>query len=362
MFRVGIDGHILTGKFQGSRTYLENILRQIGELGSPHRWIIYSYDPEATRQLLDYPHFEHRRLAVRSSVLRLLAWWPWAGLRDQLDLLFTQYNGPLFFPGHQMVAIHDLLFESHPQFFPRLMRLRLKIFSRITARRATAVFTVSEFSRKEIVKRYGIPPERVHITRNGYAGSTTTDVDTEPQLPQGPYVLCVGRLEPRKNIGLVVDATEALRNRGVQLVIVGREDFGADSLLQTIADDPMIIHLRDVSEAHLAALYAGAAVFCFPSLCEGFGIPVVEAIAQGTPVVASSLTAIPEAGGNLATYFDPEAPDAKATLATLLEQTISSGDRLAPAAVSQHLAKLDWSLAARTMMDAVDAVAASRHS
>ncbi len=359
MLRVGVDCHILTGKFQGSRTYLENIMRQIGELGSPHQWILYSYDPNLTSQLLDYPEFEHQSMP-RSSILRLLTWWAWAGVRDQLDVLITQYNGPLIFNGKQMVVIHDLLYESHPQFFPFSMRLRLKLLSRLTALRAAAVFTVSKYSYQEIIRRYKIPPERVHITRNGYSPAKTTYIpDYIPTIPKEKYILCVGRLEPRKNIELVITATKEIRKRGIKLVIVGREDFHASNLLSIINKDPGIVHLRDVSEDHLKMLYANASVFCFPSLCEGFGIPVIEALAQGTPVIASSLTAIPEAGGNLAVYFDPRPLDAAEKLASIIDEVIKSNIKPDLHAVQQHLATLDWSIAAQTIINAVNALEAN---
>jgi len=122
MKRVGFDAHVLTGKHQGSRTFLENLLREIGEVDRQNEYLIYSYDPAVTSRLFPYPNFFHHRIAVTSAVPRLMLYWELARRRDRLDVLVTQYIGPPLYRGAQFVVIHDLLFESHPTLFPPAMR------------------------------------------------------------------------------------------------------------------------------------------------------------------------------------------------------------------------------------------------
>ncbi len=355
--RVGIDAHVLDGKFQGSRTYVEAILTEIGRLDQRNRYVIYSGNPEQTRAQFGFVNFEHRRIALGSAIPRLLLFWPWALYRDRLDVLMTQYIAPPLFPGRQFVVIHDVLFESHPWMFPAAQRLRLRLLCGLSARLATTIFTVSEYSATEIAQRYRIPADRIRLTRDGIAALPTPDADAVRQAAAlHPFLLCVGRLEPRKNIALALVASEAARARGTRLVVVGREDFHAAGLVETLAGSANVVHLRDVSPMLLSALYAHATAFLYPSLGEGFGIPVLEALASGTRVIASDRTAIPEAGGALAHYFNPEAADAAAVLADLIAQAETDMPRPTPDQVAAHMARFDWAIAARTIIDAVDAL------
>ena len=355
--RVGIDAHVLDGKFQGSRTYVEAILTEIGRLDQHNRYVIYSYDPAGTQARFDYANFEHKAISLRPAIPRLLAFWPWAWRRDRLDVLMTQYIAPPLFPGRQFVVIHDILFETHKWMFPLSQRLRLRLLCGLSARLATTIFTVSDYSAGEIARRYRIPTDRIRLTRDGIAALPVPDADAVRQARElQPFLLCVGRLEPRKNIELALAASAAARARGTRLVVVGREDFRAAGLVETLAQSTNVVHLCDISPMLLSALYAHATAFLYPSLGEGFGIPVLEALASGTPVIASDRTAIPEAGGALAQYFNPEAADAVSTLAALIDRAESDMPRPAPEDVAAHMAKFDWAIAARTVVDAVNAL------
>jgi glycosyltransferase involved in cell wall biosynthesis len=355
MRRVGIDAHVLDGKFQGSRTYLENILPEIGRLDRRNRYVIYSFDPDRTRAAFDFPSFEHRRISVHAAIPRLLAFWPWACRRDRLDVLLTQYVAPPLATCAQFVVIHDLLFESHPQFFPPPMRWRLRLLCRLSAWRARAVFTVSDFAAAEIKNRYHIRRETISITPDAVRPPAPLEPEAAAQAAAlQPYLLCVGRLEPRKNVGLALAATEAARAAGTRLVVVGREDFYSIGLARQLAASPNVIHLRDVPPALLAALYRHALALIYPSFGEGFGIPVLEALSHGTPVLASDRTAIPEAGGTLALYFSPERPDAIAALAALIGEVQDGQHRPHADAIAEHLARFQWSQSAATIIDAID--------
>jgi glycosyltransferase involved in cell wall biosynthesis len=357
MARIGIDAHVLDGKHQGSRTWLANTLAALGAMAGAHRWVIYSANPERTAALFPSPAFEHRRIGARGALSRLLWFWPRAARRDRLDALLTQYIAPPGLRIASFVVIHDLLFESDPTLFPPLMRWRLRLLCRISARRAAAILTVSRHAAGEIHRRYAIPPERIHLAPNGVAPPVMADIEDDARAAAlCPYVLCVGRLEPRKNIGLALAASEAARAGGARLVVVGRADFRAETLVRALRTGENVVHIQDASDSLLAALYRHAAALIYPSIGEGFGIPVIEALGYGTAVIASDRTAIPETGGALAAYFDPLAPGAVRTLGALIDRALAVETRPDPEAVAAHLAQFDWSIAARALLRAADAL------
>lgn len=355
MARIGIDAHVLDGKYQGSRTWLANTLTALGQAGTRHRWILYSGNPERTRELFPFANFEHRAIPVRHAAARMLWFWPRATRRDRLDALLTQYIAPPF-AVRSLVVIHDLLFETDPALFPFLMRWRLRLCCRLSARRAAAVYAVSQHTAQAIQSLYGVAAERIHLAPNGVSLSTCPGEEDARAAALRPYLLCVGRLEPRKNIGLALQASEAARAAGVRLVVVGREDFRSDALSRALASSQNVVHIRDASDPLLSALYRHATALLFPSLGEGFGLPVLEALAHGTAVLASNRTAIPEIGGTLAHYFDPLAASAARDLARLIAFALSGRARPDPAATAAHLAHFDWPIAAAALTRTADSL------
>ena len=280
----------------------------------------------------------------------MLLFWPWAERAHRLDALLTQYVAPPFGRAAQHVVIHDLLFESDPAFFPRAMRWRLRALCRLSARRAARVLTVSAHAADEIARRYGVPAARIAIARNAVSPHPVLDAEAEREARAlRPFLLCVGRLEPRKNVALALEASAGVRDEGARLVVVGREDFGSADLASALRRAPGVIWLQDLPPARLAALYRHAAALVFPSLGEGFGLPVLEALSYGAAVIASGRGAIQETGGALPAYFDPEAPDATAALAGLMAQALSGGLRPDPAGLAAHLSRFDWRESARVV-------------
>ncbi len=352
---IGVDAHTITGKYQGSRTYILNILRQLGEIDGRNRYIVYSFDQAVTERLLPFANFTHKTIALRSPLLRLLFYWPQQQSRERIDFLLTQYMAPLLFARQQMVAVHDILFESHPQFFTRLSGLRNKALVRLSAKRSAVVFALSEATRGELIARYRLPPEKVLLT---YAGIDPAQAgpfgDRSPAAALRPYVLSVGRLEPRKNIATLLAAFRRMRTPGVKLVIIGKEDFRAADVAAAIRAAPGVVHLQDVPDAELPLYYRDASVFAFPTHAEGFGIPVLEALVHGTPVVTSDHPALREAGGSLARYFDPARPDADAALAALLDEAIASPPAWSEEQLAAHLDQFSWRRSAQTVLGFIE--------
>lgn len=353
---IGVDAHILTGKHQGSRTWLAQMLHALGRLDTENRYVVYSHDPAVTARDFPFANFQHRSLGARSPIARLLLFWPYVQMRDRLDFLITQYIAPPLFAHRQIVVVHDLLFESHPRFFPWFMRWRNRLLVRRSARRARLVLTVSDFSRSELQARYGLPADRVVVTRNG-ANAVVAPAAPDQQAAVGRrYILSVGRIEPRKNLETLLAAHARLRATGLELVVVGRADFGCAPLLKAMARAPGVTHLGEVSDATLDRLYRGAQALVFPSFAEGFGLPLVEALSRGTPVISSNATAMPEVCGPHARYFDPTAPDAVSRLAALIAEVPEAPP---PDRVREHLARYSWEGSALLFLDALRRIRAS---
>ena len=354
--RVGVDAHVLDGKFQGTRTWVLENLRRAPDLAPDVTFVVYTADPAAAERLIGtHPNVEHRVVPDGGPVGRNLRFWPAAMRRDRLDLLVTQYFSPPRYPRRQLVVVHDVLFQTHPEFFDAKTRWRNRLLVGWSARRAGSVATVSAYSRREIARAYGRTEADILVTPNGVDLSAATVPGTLPAaVPPGTrYALMVGRLEPRKNLRLALAAFAQVPGDDVRLVVVGRDDFEEPDVLARLAAEPRAVHLTDVPQDQLTELYRQAAVFVFPSLGEGWGIPVLEALAAGTPVVASDATAVPEAGGDACTYFDPTAPDAAQVLAGLLVDVFDGTVTLDTAAASAQVSAFTWDRASVALVTAV---------
>lgn len=201
------------------------------------------------------------------------------------------------------------------------------------------VFVNSAFTGRDVTATLGVPAERIRVAHP--APKAVFTVDGPPAELDGPYVLTVATLEPRKNLQVLVEAHRLL-GAGLQLAVVGAEGWGAQPLL----DGPGIHRLGYVPDAELARLYRGAAVVAYPSRFEGFGIPVVEAMACGAPVVASSHGSLDEASGDAALRADPEDP---AAFAAAIEHAVSDRERLVSLGL-RHASTFSWRAAGETFL------------
>jgi glycosyltransferase involved in cell wall biosynthesis len=230
-----------------------------------------------------------------SSVVRDAVWYP-TGIRRRargLDLLHcTTFRGPARAPLPTVLTVHDLAILRYPEAFPRWQRLYGRAGLRGVLRAADALIAVSEATRSEVVELAGVPAERIRVIANG-----VDTVFTRAGLrAEGSYVLAVATLEPRKNLPRAV---EAARLAGVELRVVGARGWGGVGVEGWIGEVP---------DGELAALYRGAQCVVYPSLYEGFGLPVLEAMACGAPVVTSRGTAMEEVAGDAAVLVDPLDP------------------------------------------------------
>jgi glycosyltransferase involved in cell wall biosynthesis len=216
-----------------------------------------------------------------------------------------------------VVTIHDLAFLRFPALFPRRWRIVYRLGLRAAVRRADAILTPSRSTAEDLLSRTPVDPARVHITPLAASLPVARGDPTETLGRLGirrPYVLFVGTLEPRKNLVTLVRAYRRAASNGIRhmLVLAGPTGWGGHTLEREIAlgGPGAIVRTGWLSDADLDAVYGAAAMFVYPSLYEGFGLPALEAMARGVPTIASTTSSLPEVTGDAALGVDPRAPDA----------------------------------------------------
>jgi glycosyltransferase involved in cell wall biosynthesis len=282
------------------------------------------------------------RIDASLSVVRWSAALTGPGGRERLNVYFaTDYRVPLNAALPVCATFHDAIPLSHPEWAnPRLRGLK-NVMLRRAARAATRIIAISEAMVPEIVEHYDVPAERITVVPNG-VGTSWFEREKPEALRElrfrydlaKHYFLFVGTLQPRKNVERILEAyaslPEAVR-RHYQLVIAGKQGWRAQPLvgkLQALQAAGRVRWLQRVPETDLRTLYQAASAFVFPSLYEGFGLPVLEAFASGVPVITSNVTSLPEVAGDAALLVDPLRVDAIAEAMSRLAGDASLGDRL----------------------------------
>lgn len=257
-------------------------------------------------------------------------------------MLFTDWLTPPQRRGLRATTIHDLVPHHHPEWCtPRTISMHRR--KDAAAIGCDIVFANSHYTAADAVATLGVRPEQIVVAHPGFEsiyGSDGASADIG-----GPYVLGVGTLEPRKNLARLVEAWRLL-SRDLRLVLAGGGGWGEQPGL----DHPGIVLPGYVSDAELPALYRGAEVFVYPSLFEGFGIPVLEAMACGVPVVASSHPSLDEACGDAAVRADPGSAEA---IAAGIEQAFARRDELVWRGLA-HAARFSWAETGRVMLSAFE--------
>ncbi|MCC6490541.1 MAG: glycosyltransferase family 4 protein [Candidatus Hydrogenedentes bacterium] len=330
--RVGIDAHAIGTRAGGNETYMRELLHALREHGGEDEYVALvnrGLDPEMTGEL------ECRGLPGVPSILRVPLVLPWVASRTRLDLLHTQYIAPPYCPCPCVVSVHDIGWVKHPDLFPALMRRRMELLIPGTLRRAARVFVLTDAIKREIVDTYNVSPERIDTVSPAVDPRFFIPPEQDRiealrrkySLPES-YVLYMGALQPRKNVARLATAVARLRERGFPhaLVIAGERTWMYGETLAAIET----LRLRDrlvftgyVDGVDLPALIRSADAFAYVSLYEGFGLPALEALACGLPVLASTDPAIQEVVADAAHTCDPFDVDAITDgLARILEDQV----------------------------------------
>ncbi len=298
MTRAAIDVSPLVQTRAGTARYLKGLLRELRRRD----------DVEVRARTFG-------RADRISTLARDAVWYPFVLGRERgADVLHCPtYRGPLRSRRPLVVTVHDLAVLRHPDAFNRWTRTYSPhVVPRVLAC-ATRVIAVSEFTRRELVELLHVPDEKVRVVPNAVEREFTRDGPSA----DGEYVLAVGTLEPRKNLARLI---EAVRRTDIELRVVGARGWGGVEIAGN-----GVHWLGEVSDVELARLYRGAMCVAYPSLYEGFGIPVLEAMACGVPVVTTRGTAMEEVADGAAVLVDASDP---AEIAAGIERAASERDRL----------------------------------
>lgn len=319
--RIGFNCRFMhAARVTGVERYAHNLLASLTSMGGDVEFVLFGCGDWQAPGALPAEVRKVGTCAWRSPVARQV--WeqirlPSLARKARVDVLINPINtAPLAFP-RNILVIHDLSFLEHPEWFGwGFLRFYRTIVPR-AARRALAVVTVSEYSKGRIVDLLGVPPERVHVIYQGVDPKfcpVGQDEVEEVRRKFGlarPYVLFVGSIAPRKNLTAAIAAFDLVRKKlsaVYELVVVGTKSFQFSSVeLPEAAQSVRAIGY--MTDENLPALYAGAELLLYPSLYEGFGLPPLEAMACGTPVVTSNCTSLPEVVGDAALVVDPSNVD-----------------------------------------------------
>ena len=201
----------------------------------------------------------------------------------------------------RVITVHDLTYKRYPELLQKETLHNLERHMQREIAHADAIICVSEATRQELLRNYDMDPARAVTVRSGLAAGSGR------RAGHGHYILFVSTIEPRKNLSVLLDAFERLRARAAydgELVVVGRVGWKSEGIVPRLRR-PGVRHLDYLDPEALAEVYAGAELFVFPSIYEGFGFPLLEAMAHGIPSIAARSSSLPEIGGDAAVYFDP---------------------------------------------------------
>jgi len=318
--RIGIDIQAMIGRPAGVGSYVRGLVHGLSQIGGPEEYRLFYFDFLRRGCGLDISDPRFRFKPIRFMPGRFYEKFSRSMNRPDIGFLagrydlyhFPNYVIPPLSKGKAVVTVCDLSFVRFPEYAEERNLKRLERRFNDTLKRADAVITISEFSKKELMELYGVEPERITVTHlaAGIRRSGATGREFPPR-----YFLFVGTIEPRKNLGNLLEAWRIARDRrpgwDYKLAIAGGFGWKDKTALQQVRDAGIerdAIVLDYVAEEDLSSLYGRAEALVFPSLYEGFGLPVLEAMAMGTPVLASRAPAIPEVAGDAAIYFDANDP------------------------------------------------------
>ncbi|KKU06550.1 MAG: hypothetical protein A3J06_02380 [Candidatus Moranbacteria bacterium RIFCSPLOWO2_02_FULL_48_19] len=329
---IAIDIRLLGKRRTGDETVFFHLTKEILKLDKKNKYYLLTDEREAAKIASLYAYLDcvgQENVAIVSlpTVNRFL-WNLWTLpkylFQQRIDIFHTQYILPLCSPQRTKIIthIHDVSFRAFPELISWIDRFFLALLIPRSLKKAIRIIAVSRFTKEEIVKYYAVSPDKITVIANAagenFLKNTRGDAKKERavrekyHLPEH-FIIAVGTLQPRKNIPFLIDAFAALRKRlpEIKLVLVGNRsahhtDKGIDRVVAKQNLGESVVFPGYIEESDLPAVISLARVFAFPSLYEGFGIPLLEALCQDVPVAASDIQSLKEVGGKAALYFDPE--------------------------------------------------------
>ncbi len=340
--RIGIDARTLSGRFTGDRTYWRGLLGGLAAVDAVNDYVLYTRGPVEGESPSLGPNFAWREIPwPANDALWMLSAFPRALKADKIDVAHTQYNIPLLgAPCPVVTTIHDISFRVHPDLFLPKDRWVLNTLVPRSMQKAAAIVAVSQSTRRDILRFYpAVPKEKVFVVLeaagpqfqlpDGGQETARAAANKALGLNNRPYLLAVGVLQPRKNLALLLEAFARLKLGPYppphRLIIAGKRGWldETDAQITALPDAVRreIVLAGYVADADLPILYGGADALCYPSRYEGFGLPPLEAMACGCPVLCSRSSSLPEVVGDAGLLLP--ADDARAW-ASALETLLAS--------------------------------------
>ncbi len=331
--RIAIDARKLHDF--GVGTYLRNLLRHLARLDAETEYVLLCREADRGLPATLGPNFRAVREQSPNYSIREQLHIPWSLLRERADVFHApHYVLPAAVPCRSVVTIHDTIHLMFPQYLPnRLAPYYARTMMWISVQRSSRILTVSEASKRDILKFFDVPAEKIEVVYNAIDERFSVEPREEDVVRvreryqlDGRFLLYVGNVMPHKNLERLIEAFARLRKEGnedLRLLIIGDEISKLPSLRRAVHRHKLQKHVRFLGflpDEMLVVLYRLAAVFVFPSLYEGFGLPPLEAMASGTPVVTSNVSSLPEVVGDAALLVDPYDPESiKSGIARVLE-------------------------------------------
>ena len=325
--QIAIDAHHLGSQRTGTRTYLYNLVKYLALLEPDgDKYAVYLSSGQGVEGLESNPSFECRNIPTSITPARYAFFYPLQSWSKRFDVFHAQFHLPPFLRSRSVLTVLDLMFERFPKLFPRRIYAPMKLLVPWSCRRADHIITISESSKRDLVEIYRLDPKRITVTYPGPAenckpldAGRAKDRLREAYGIEAPFILYVGNLEPRKNLSRLLEAFAQLKRKELmvhKLVIVGQKAWLFDGIFETIRNHSLageVILTGYIPANDLPLFYNAASLMILPSLFEGFGLPVVEAMACGTPVITSLGSALEEIAGDAALLVDPYSVSSIAT-------------------------------------------------
>lgn len=373
---VLVDATAIPRDRGGVGRYLEGLLPALAQAGATLSIAVKDSDAEWMYEIVPGARVITPGRVVRSRPLRLL--WEQFGLprtarRASADIVFDpHYTMPLFTRLPRVVTLHDATFFSHPEHHGRLKRVFFRTWTKLSLKRAAVVIAPSEATKRELVKRLGARTDRIVVAPHGVDTSTfhVPDADEVERaadtVGSAHWLAFLGTLEPRKNLRSLVRALprvladEATTRRfpGLTLALIGGKgwDTELDPVIEASPARASIRRLGYVPNHELSGLLGGAVAVVYPSIAEGFGLPVIEAMACGAPILTTRALSLPEVGGSVAYYTEPDEHSIASALVSMLNDPELAARREAGV---ERAAEFTWERSARAHLGAFATAAGS---
>lgn len=368
---IGIDANEANQRNRvGIGQFAYNVLKGLEKIDKKNSYILYLKQPPL-------PDLPKERGGWQYRVFGPGKLWTQVGLpiklftqKEKLDIFFSpSHYAPRFSPFPTVISIMDLGHHRHPEQFAKKDLYQLTQWEKYSVKNSSAIITISEFSKSEIIKIYKYPAERITVAHPGYDEPRTANRESgikgieKKYGIKGKYFLYLGTLKPNKNIEGLIEAfnilTKTYYQKPVALVVAGKKGWLYETIFEKVKRlglENRVIFTGFLAEEEKPYLIAGAEAFVLPSFYEGFGIPVLEAMSLGVPVITSNAASMPEVGGEAAFYCDPKSPrDIAQAMRKVLGLKKSQRDEII-AKSRQQAKKFSWENCCQKVLAALENV------